>query len=45
MAPRPTAGRTASSPASGKYSGPEDWETKGFPEELRFKENGPNEAT
>lgn len=29
----------------GKYSGPEDWETKDFPEELRFKENGPNEAT
>ena len=29
----------------GKYSGPEDWEIKDFPEELLFKENGPNEAT
>jgi hypothetical protein len=29
----------------GKYSGAEDWEIKDFPEELLFKQNGPNEAT
>ncbi len=30
----------------GKYSGPEKWEIDdGFPEELLFTENGPNEAT